>query len=137
MEARLTYCPPDTLYSECSFCAKANIRTGEDEYDVEMITFCAACTDNNVHPIRGECISNPTTGAYDCSDDEKYEGCLMCRNQELFRPDWSYCVECQDGWMMDDKEGECFEVKSHGDCPEDTPWRVEGSISTCVASCNN
>jgi hypothetical protein len=135
MEARLAHCPPLAEFAECSLCATANIRVGEDEYDVEEYTFCAACNDYTKFPVRGECLTDPLTGAFDCTTDEKHPGCSMCRNQVVFRPDWTYCVECQTGWNMDEKEGESFEVKPLGDCPTAEPWTMDGDNTTCVSFC--
>jgi len=63
------------------------------------------------------------------------ENCMMCKNQIHWRPEWIFCVECNDGFMLT-SDNECMSRESNETfCTLPAmPFMVEGT-DYCVGEC--
>jgi hypothetical protein len=89
--------------------------------EAERCVWCA----NNQEPVRGMCYDDIMSGAYECNptdaagnptaavDPNTPENCFMCRNQEHWRPEMKYCVECNAGFFLNSNQ-ECVSLTSNG-----------------------
>jgi hypothetical protein len=132
LEGTYMWCP--SHISGCNMCKKehvwvneltttaatANGATGWFE-EADRCVWCA----NNEEPVRGMCYDDLMDGAFACPTPDaadaaaaastlasyNIENCAMCRNQEHWRPEIMYCVECNAGYFMNSNQ-ECVDLFS-------------------------